>query len=166
MDNANFTRRTLLYSAAASVMARGEDAPQSKLGIAATSFVAGGAGGGLVPGSAPQQGARPKGRDAFEFLEKCHALGAAGVQTQINGDIPKLRARAEQLGMWIEGISGIPRNGDMAPLEQAMVDAKAAGATVIRCAMLSGRRYETFKTLADWKAWIDQSHTALRQILP
>src|SRR5262249_45042648 len=45
-------------------------------------------------------------------------------------------------------------------------DCKAAGATVARAAMLSGRRYETFKTLADWKAWVDQSRAALKAAMP
>ncbi|MEO6725488.1 MAG: hypothetical protein ABIP14_09325, partial [Blastocatellia bacterium] len=139
-------------------------APQSKMGIASTSFM--GAEIGAVP---PAQGAaatRPRARDAYEFLEKCHALGAGGIQTSLNGDLAKLRARADELGMYIEGMASIPRTGDTAAFERSLVDAKAAGALAVRVAMLSGRRYESFRTLAEWKTWVDQSHEALQRALP
>jgi len=140
--------------------------PQSKMGIASTSFSGAEIGSGPPPQGAPAQGSRPRARDAYEFLEKCYGLGAGGMQTQLNGDLQKLRARAEQLGMYIEGMVSIPRNGDMAPLERSLADAKAAGATIVRAAMLGGRRYETFPTLADWKKWVEQSHAALKLALP
>lgn len=132
-------------------------APQNRMGIASTSF---------APPATSQTGNRPQGRDAYEFLEKCSALGAGGVQTQLNGDLAKLRSRAEQLGMWIEGMVSVPRNGDAAAFERSLIDAKAAGARVVRGAMLSGRRYETFTTLAEWKKWVDQSYEALRLVVP
>ncbi|MFN0123685.1 MAG: sugar phosphate isomerase/epimerase family protein [Blastocatellia bacterium] len=145
-------------------------APLSKMGIASTSFM-----GGQIPGSparlgagaaAPAQNAPRQGRDAMEFLEKCHALGAGGIQTAINGDLAKLRARADALGMYLEGMVSIPRNGDTAQLEKSLADCKAAGVTVVRAAMLSGRRYETFATLAEWKKWVDQSLNAIRLAMP
>jgi sugar phosphate isomerase/epimerase len=161
------TRRDFFYQAAAplavlglSSFLRADDTLQTKMGIASTSFGL----GGPPPGNAA--GTRPQARDAYEFLEKCHALGAAGIQTQINGDPVKLRARAEQLGMWIEGMVSVPRNGDMTAFERSLEDAKAAGATVVRGAMLSGRRYESFATLAEWKRWVDQSHEAIRLLMP
>lgn len=148
------------------------NAPLSKMGIASTSFM--GAQIGAAPpasaataATAAQGGAgRFRQRDALEFLEKCHALGAGGVQTALNGDLQKLRARAEELGMYLEGMVSIPRNGDMAALEKSLADAKAAGVTIVRAAMLSGRRYESFPTLADWKKWVDQTHDALRLAMP
>src|SRR5262249_32266930 len=113
----------------------GVAAPQSKMGIASTSFS-----GAEIGSGPPPQGAanRRCARDAYEYLEKCYALGAGGIQTQLNGDLSKLRARAEQLGMYIEGMVAIPRNGDMGQLERGLLDAKAAGATVVRAAMLGG----------------------------
>ncbi|MEP7342920.1 MAG: TIM barrel protein [Acidobacteriota bacterium] len=139
-------------------------APQSKMGIASTSFM-----GAEISSGPPQQGAaaaRPRARDAYEFLEKCYALGAGGIQTQLNGDLTKLRARADELGMYIEGMASIPRTSDTAAFERSLADAKAAGALAVRVAMLSGRRYESFPTLAAWKAWVDQSHEALQRALP
>lgn len=135
-------------------------APQSKMGIASTSFM------GAEIGSGPAATTRPRARDAYEFLEKCHALGAGGIQTSLNGDLAKLRARADELGMYIEGMASIPRTGDTAAFERSLMDAKAVGALAVRVAMLSGRRYESFSTLADWKKWVDQSHEALQRALP
>ncbi len=144
----NLSRRSFLAAAALTRSVQADDAaPQIKMGIATTSFTT-----------------RPK--DTLEFLEKCHSYGAGGIQAQINGDIPKLRARAEQLGMYLEGMAGIPRNGDLAPLEKALTDAEAAGTATIRCALLSGRRYESFPSLTDWRTWVDQSHSLLRRVVP
>jgi 3-oxoisoapionate decarboxylase len=158
------TRRTFLHTAAASLAVLGlpsflrADDSKPRLGIASTSF-------GL-PATGNAAGGRPQARDTYEFLEKCHGLGAAGIQAQLNGDLVKLRARAEQLGLWIEGMVSLPRNGDMSAFERALGDAKTAGATVVRGAMLSGRRYESFASLAEWKRWVDQSHEAIRLAMP
>ena len=160
----------LVASALPSSLFAAAEAPLSKLGIASTSFM-----GALIPGSPARPGAgtapatnapRPQGRDALEFLEKCHALGAGGVQTGLNGDLVKLRKRADELGMYLEGMVPIPRNGDMSALEKGLSACQSIGVSVARAAMLGGRRYETFKTLAEWKAWVDQSHNALRLALP
>jgi sugar phosphate isomerase/epimerase len=166
----NITRRDFCSQAAtpivvttlAPLLPDDKATPRARPGIASTSFM--GAEIGSGPLSARSRSGR--GRDTYEFLEKCHALGAGGVQTQLNGDLKKLRARAEQLGMYVEGMISIPRNGDLAALERSLLDAKTAGVTVVRAAMLSGRRYETFSTLADWKQWVGQSHEALGLALP
>lgn len=183
-QNSHLTRRDFFYHAAAplavsalspSLLASSKTsstvnppAQLSKMGIASTSFAGSfgptpGQGGGAAQGA---PAGRPQGRDALQFLEKCHGFGAGGIQTQLNGDLTKLRARADELGMYIEGMVSIPRNGDMSALEKGLADAKAAGVSVVRAAMLGGRRYETFPTLADWKKWVDQSHNALRLAMP
>ncbi len=99
-------------------------------------------------------------RDTYEFLEHCNTLGAAGIQAQINGDLPKLRARAEQLGMYLEALIGLPRNGDPAAFENTVKAAKAVGAVCVR-ANAGGRRYEDFDTLAEFQ---DFKARALRAI--
>ncbi|MBL8206341.1 MAG: TIM barrel protein [Blastocatellia bacterium] len=178
------SRRDFLYQSAAplvmtaltpsvfanSVSANSATAPLSKMGIASTSFM-----GAQIPGSPARPGVgaapaanapRPQGRDALQFLERCHALGAGGVQTGLNGDLKKLRTRADELGMYLEGMVSIPRNGDMSGLEKSLADCQSIGVTVARAAMLSGRRYETFKTLKEWKDWVDQTLNALRLAMP
>jgi sugar phosphate isomerase/epimerase len=117
---------------------------QSKMGIATTSYMT-----------------VRKFRDTYEFLEHCHGLGAAGIQAAINGDLPKIRARAEQLHMFIEAIAPLPKNGDMSAFEHAMENAKAVGALLVRV-NAGGRRYEDFSTLADYQAFANKSKSAIR----
>jgi ribosomal protein S3 len=84
-------------------------------------------------------------RDTYQFLEHCHQLGAAGIQSQISGDLPKIRARAEQLGMFMEGMVPLPKGGGSTDaFEKSLQNAKAVGATCVRAGSLGGRRYETF----------------------
>jgi 3-oxoisoapionate decarboxylase len=152
-------------------------AAKGKMGIASTSFMGveigsgpprQGAASGGRPGAQSGAAAPPRfqPRDTYQFLEKCHALGAGGIQAQLNGDLRRLRARAEELGMWMEGMVSIPRDGNPAPLEKSLTDAKAAGVKIVRAAMLGGRRYESFPTLADWQRWLEQTHAALKAALP
>lgn len=128
------TRRTFLAGAAMAARVVGAP-PPSKMGIATTSYMT-----------------VWKPKDTYEFLEHCHGLGAAGIQSAINADPAKLRARAEELGMWIEAIAPLPKAGDEDGFAKVVARAKAAGASCIRVNTLPGRRYETFSSLEDWKA--------------
>ncbi len=162
------TRRQFLEAAAvpaaAALLERPARAatPEYKMGIATTSF------SGNFPGPGGRgRGAGPRPvADTSIFLEKCQALGAAGIQSALGGDMAKLRAKAEEYGIWIQGMSQVPRNGDMAPLEHAFANARDCGATVIRSGMLSGRRYETFPTLEAWQDWVKTSQAALKLAVP
>lgn len=144
------TRRDLLYGSAAAAFylrrsSAAEAAPPCKLGIATTSYMT---------------VLRP--RDTYEFLEHCHELGAAGIQSQLTGDMAKLRARAEQLGMFIEAMAPLPKgNGSTEAFEATLKNAKAAGATCLRAASLGGRRYETFSTLDEYREWVKQNDAGL-----
>ncbi|MEK7830422.1 MAG: sugar phosphate isomerase/epimerase family protein [Acidobacteriota bacterium] len=152
-----------------SIFASSPGVALSKMGIASTSFMGAQIGSSQFPNAPRPATGTPspsRQRNALEFLEKCHALGAGGIQTSLNGDLTKLRARADELGMYLEGMVSIPRNGDMTALDKSLSDAKSIGVTVVRAAMLGGRRYETFPTLADWKKWVDQSYDALRLAMP
>jgi sugar phosphate isomerase/epimerase len=145
------TRRDLLYATGAALLYPRDGrpaesaAPPCKLGIATTSYMT---------------VLRP--RDTYQFLEHCHELGAAGIQSQISGDLPKLRARAEQLGMFIEAMVPLPKgNGSTDAFEKNLQNAKAVGATCVRAGSLGGRRYETFSTLAEYQDWVKQSDAGL-----
>jgi hypothetical protein len=85
--------------------------------------------------------------DTYEFLEHCHALGAAGIQAPLTGDMAKIRARAEQLGVYIEAMVPMPESGDTSAFVAALDRAKQTGATALRSACLHTRRYETFTSL-------------------
>jgi sugar phosphate isomerase/epimerase len=108
--------------------------------------------------------AKPK--DALDFLMRCHALGAAGIQAPLRGDLRQLRGRAEQLGMYIEGMVQLPANGETSAFEKNIQDAKDAGALCVRAAALSGRRYESFASLADWRKFVTDSRRNLETALP
>ena len=60
----------------------------------------------------------------------------------------------------------LPAKGDTTAFEKNIEDAKAAGAVCVRSAALSGRRYETFATLADWQRFVDVSHRAIEAAIP
>ncbi|MBV8070177.1 MAG: TIM barrel protein [Acidobacteriaceae bacterium] len=149
------TRRTLLrgvVAAAGTPLAAGlssGDSQSHKLGIATTSYM----------------GAwRPK--DTLEFLEHCHALGAAGIQAPINGDLPKIRSRAEEYGMYIEAMVPMPKGSDTAAFEHGLKNAQAVGALALRSACLGSRRYETFTSLEAWQQHVAESHQSIEAALP
>ena len=69
--------------------------------------------------------------------------------------------------MYVEGQVSVPKSdADAAKFEAELVAAKAAGASVVRGAMLSGRRYETFDTLEAFKAFAAESWKALGRAEP
>lgn len=109
---------------------------------------------------------RARFHDALTFLEYAHSLGAGGVQVAIgarDGDYTKrLRSRTESLGVYVEGQASLPRDeNDVARFEAEARAAKDSGATVMRTAMLSGRRYETFDSAEAFKRFATQSWKSL-----
>jgi sugar phosphate isomerase/epimerase len=104
--------------------------------------------------------------DAPVFLEYCHTLGARGVQVGIGirdeAACEQLRAQAAALAMDLEGIARLPRDrDDLDRFEAEVKTAARAGATLIRTAMLTGRRYETFSTAAAFRAAADAAIRSL-----
>jgi sugar phosphate isomerase/epimerase len=126
-----------------------DSAGRVNMGIATTSFM---------------MASKPK--DTYEFLEHCHTLGAAGIQASINGDLQKIRSRAEKLGMYIEAMVELPHAGDTSAFEREVQNANAVGAVALRSACLGTRRYETFSSLADWQNFVAQSHSRLDAAVP
>jgi sugar phosphate isomerase/epimerase len=107
-----------------------------------------------------------KPQDTLEFLRRCHALGASGIQAPLHGDLRKLRAQAEQLGMYLEGLAPLPKNGETSAFEKSIQDAKEAGARCVRAGALSGRRYESFASLEDWRKFVSDSRRSIEAALP
>ncbi len=148
------TRRQLLIGAAAAVATPTfAMPPRTGMGIATTSFMT----------------AR-KPRDTFEFLEYCHSLGAGGIQASLSSLEPaflqKLRDRAAEFGMYIEVMAELPKEGGTDAFARTVAAAKAAGSLCIRCAALSGRRYETFSQLSEWQDFVKRSTAAIDRALP
>ncbi len=141
-------RRTFIQASSA-LLVPSVNTPRYKLGVATTSYMT---------------AWRP--RDTYEFLEHCHALGAAGIQAPLIGDMDRIRARAEQLGMYIEAMVPMPEGSDTSAFVAALDHAKQAGATALRSACLHSRRYETFTTPAAWEAHVEESHRSIAAAVP
>jgi sugar phosphate isomerase/epimerase len=108
-------------------------------------------------------------RDPVAFLDHCHDLGAGGVQMQLPSDaaaLRKIRARAEELGMYLEAMAPMPKSSDTTAFEATLKTAKEAGAVAIRTGTSGGRRYEKWSSLTDWKAFVEESTAATQKIAP
>lgn len=94
--------------------------------------------------------------DALTFLEYAHGIDAGGVQVTIGQQdaayTRKLRERCEEWNMFLEAQASLPSDDSgVARFTAEVQSAKAAGATVMRTAMLGGRRYETFNTAEEFE---------------
>lgn len=104
--------------------------------------------------------------EPLAFLDYCHEIGAGGLQTGIGtrdaAYAKKLRERAEAHGMYLEASVSLPKDrADVERFAAEIQTAKACGITVVRTAMLSGRRYETFDSLDAFRRFAEQSWQSL-----
>ncbi len=133
---------------------------------------------GLVIHSFPVRSAGDRDRragdrfsEASRFLEFARSLGARGVQVGLgvrdDAGARALRDRAEAASMYLEGIVSLPRDAaDLGRFEAEVRTAKQAGAEVVRTVMLSGRRYETFTTLAAFRRFAEASANSMGLAAP
>jgi sugar phosphate isomerase/epimerase len=113
-------------------------------------------------------------RDLFEpwnFLEHCRRLGAGGIQAPLgvrDGEYAKkLRKRADDYGMFIEGIASPPRDAaDLARFDAEMQTAAMVGTKVVRTAILPGRRYEFFDSAEQFRQYDRQARKAVELAAP
>ncbi|MEO8737644.1 MAG: TIM barrel protein [Edaphobacter sp.] len=112
--------------------------------------------------------AGPLRDDSIAYLEYCHSIGAIGVQMSVNGDLGRFRKRAEELNMFIEYQGRLPDKPgtDLSGLEKAMEEAKAVGATTMRVVSTGHRRYEFFKTMADFQDSKKRHIAVVEEIVP
>lgn len=112
----------------------------------------------------------PHTKSAYDFLEYCHSLGAGGIQVGLDSLDPsyldKLRRRTVDFGMYLEAIVSLPQKDDAADFERHVAGAQQAGAVCMRSACLSGRRYETFTSLDQWKTFVAESHQRIALAVP
>jgi len=117
-------------------------------------------------------GGRHKGlTPALALLEESHQLGAAGIQVDLSRtDGPQaaeLRRRAEEYGMCVEaGIRPPQTATDVPRFEEDVQVAQAAGAALARTVIMPGRRYEQFKSLADFKEYEQRGLQSLQWAEP
>src|SRR6185436_8622588 len=106
---------------------------------------------------------------AEEFIELCHGFGAGGAQMGfdqlISTDaayLKNVRALAERYEMFLElGVSARALESEDAFAKVAAAAAQL-GATRLRVAGLSGRRYEDFAEMAKWQEFATHWKQVLR----
>jgi len=87
---------------------------------------------------------------AWALMEEAHQLKTAGIQVDfpdadalVLGHSQELRSRAESYQMYIEASISPPKSAeDVARFDRCVVAAQAAGASLARTVISSGRRYE------------------------
>lgn len=111
----------------------------------------------------------------IRYVEFCRSMGAGGLQAGFTAkdDLPAIRAKLDQLGMYYEGNAALPAalDGDTDPFEQSLIAAKALGATCVRAVSRSlpggtGRRYETFTSYAQFVEWEKTANAIILKVLP
>ncbi|MHA7129583.1 sugar phosphate isomerase/epimerase family protein [Algoriphagus namhaensis] len=113
----------------------------------------------------------PGFQNALQLLEHCHQIGAGGVQVGVKGwtedFAKKVRDRREALDMYLEGSISLPKSEDQVlEFEKEVMAAKEAGATVLRTACLSGRRYENFDSESQYADFKKDAITSIQRAEP
>jgi 3-oxoisoapionate decarboxylase len=113
----------------------------------------------------------PGFQNALDLMNHCHQIGAGGVQVGVNNwssDFAKqVRDLREKLGLYLEGSIGLPKTQtDVNDFEKEVLKAKEAGATILRTVCLGGRRYENFKTEAEWLTFKANSLASIKLAEP
>lgn len=145
--------------------------PKSPMGIASTamSMHLGGVDAGMSGGAAPMRG------DPVRYLEYLRSLGAGGIQHAVTTDLPRFRQRLDELGMWYEGEARLPArlNDDLSGFEESCKNSAYLGATVMRAVSrppegraAGGRRYATFTSYEEYKAWEAEANAIVEKCLP
>ena len=93
--------------------------------------------------------------DPMNFLEHCHRFGAGGMQIPLNvrseSYTSKLREKAESYGMFIDAVGDLPHDqSGVEQFEAVVKTAKEAGAEILRCVMMPGRRYEEYNAMEEF----------------
>ncbi|HEX6227542.1 MAG TPA: TIM barrel protein [Chryseolinea sp.] len=109
--------------------------------------------------------------NAIDLLEHCHKIGAGGIQVVVrdwtDDFAKKLRDRREKLGLYLEGSIGVPYTpDDVGKFEKEVINAKEAGAVILRTVTSSGRRYESFHSQAEVEEFQRKAMAALQLAEP
>lgn len=109
--------------------------------------------------------------NALELLEHCYSIGAGGLQVGVrnwtNDFSKKLRDRREKLGLYLEGSIAVPTTAaDVSRFENEVIQAKEAGAVILRTVTSGGRRYEAFHSANEVEAFKSKAMEALRLAEP
>jgi sugar phosphate isomerase/epimerase len=163
MNRRDFLRKTAVGAAALSFPTP-TSAPGTRMGIVVHSYAS-------RWHSTATSAQYPGFANALDLLNHCHEIGAGGVQVTL-GDwtsafAKSVRDQREKLGLYLEGSVGLPRTAaDVPRFEQEVVNAKEAGARVLRTVCSGGRRYETFHAATDFAQFRKNSVASLQWAEP
>lgn len=113
----------------------------------------------------------PSFSNAIDLLRHCSSIGAGGIQVVVNQWTSEfarqVKAEKEKLNMFVEASIALPKTvSDLDLFEKNIQSAKEAGIRVARTVCLPTRRYETFKTLDDFKTFKANSVASLQMVEP
>lgn len=164
------TRRDFVTSAAAAALGSAAQAQPRKggtLGIATTSI-------GIRRAQLRKRAAgKEPVMDAEAFIDLCREFGADGAQldyTMFTSHDPaylgRIRDGLERRGMFVELIVSGRTAEDLEQLDEVGRTARAVGASRLRVACLSGRRYEDYKDKESWRAFAARWRAVLPKTEP
>jgi sugar phosphate isomerase/epimerase len=109
--------------------------------------------------------------NALDLLQHCSSIGAGGIQVVLNqwtSDFAKkVREEKEKLNMYVEASIGLPKTtSELDLFEKNIQSAKEAGIKVARTVCLPTRRYETFKSLQEFKDFKKNAIASLQMVEP
>jgi sugar phosphate isomerase/epimerase len=113
----------------------------------------------------------PPFTDVVMLMDHCAGIGAGGVQVLVkdwSADFAKkVRAKREQLGLFLEGSIAVPSGqNDISRFEREVTAAKEAGANVLRTVTSSGRRYEAYHSKEEVELFKKKAMASLRLAEP
>ena len=105
--------------------------------------------------------------EPLTFLKYCHTLGAGGMQANLGimdlAAVRQLRDFAEQHSLFIDAIVRPPKDtGDVDRFAAEIRTAREVGVQAARTTIIPGRRYERFKTLAEFREFERRGETMLQ----
>ena len=107
--------------------------------------------------------------DAPTFFDYARSLGAEGVQTSVRSDeqAKAMRSRVETTGGWYEGDVRLPKTqADLDTFDDELRLVRASSGTVARSVLTGRRRYEAFKSIAEFREFRSQGEATLRMAEP
>jgi sugar phosphate isomerase/epimerase len=134
-----------------------------RFGIAYTSFVI-----RMLRGRDVLRGGTAAGLPAEAFVELVHSFGGSGCQmdlsqlSAIDGpELERVRQSLERRGLFVE-LSVPPQSlEEPEAFARAASAARGLGSRRLRVALLSGRRYEDFHRMEDWRSFVERWRKAL-----
>jgi len=115
--------------------------------------------------------AYPPFAHALDMIEHCGSLGFGGMQVGVGGwnsDFSKkVKKRKQELDIFLEAQIGLPKTDeDVARFEREVQIAQETGIDIFRAICLSGRRYETFDSMAAFQTFKKESIRSIQRAEP